>query len=222
MKTVGHCTNIEYLGLTIDSDELLVKIPQDKIEKLQDQLTSVLSKRKVTLKEMQSLIGSLAFCTRALPSDRTFNRRLYGSFNNASKPHHFIRLTNGIREDPKMWQLFLQEFNGYCYIQDLEWESSSNLHLFTDSAGGKSLWCGAYLDGSWAFLRWSEHWDQIILSDIAYLESVPMALAICIWKNKFQSKKIIFNCDNMAVVSILNNKSSKNDSVMSLLRKIAY
>ena len=45
-----------------------------------------------------------------------------------------------------------------------------------------------YLDGSWAFLRWPEHWD----------------------------------CDNMAVVSILNNKSSKNDHVMSLLRKIVY
>jgi hypothetical protein len=29
-------------------------------------------------------------------------------------------------------------------------------------------------------------------------------------------KKIIFNCHNMAVVSILNNKSSKNDRVMSL------
>jgi hypothetical protein len=42
MIRLGPCTNIEYLGLTIDSDELLVKIPQDKIEKLQDQLTSVL------------------------------------------------------------------------------------------------------------------------------------------------------------------------------------
>jgi hypothetical protein len=37
MKRLGPCANIEYLGLTIDSDELLVKIPQDKIEKLQDQ-----------------------------------------------------------------------------------------------------------------------------------------------------------------------------------------
>jgi len=110
-----------------------------------------LSKRKVTLKEMQSLTGSLVFCTRTLPSGRTFNRRLYGSFKNASKPHHFITLTKGIREDLKMWQLFLQKFNGYCYIQDLEWESSSNLHLFTDSASGKSLGCGAYLDGSWGF-----------------------------------------------------------------------
>jgi len=66
-----------------------------------------LSKRKVTLKEIQSLTGSLAFCTRCL----------YVSFKNASKPHRFIRLTKGIREDLKMWQLFLQKFNGYCYIQ---------------------------------------------------------------------------------------------------------
>jgi hypothetical protein len=58
----AHCKNVENC-----SNELLVKIPQDKIEKLQDQLTSVLSKRKVTLKEMQSLTGSLAFCTKALP-----------------------------------------------------------------------------------------------------------------------------------------------------------
>jgi hypothetical protein len=36
MKRLGPCANIEYLGLTIDSDELLVKIPQDKIEKLLD------------------------------------------------------------------------------------------------------------------------------------------------------------------------------------------
>lgn len=154
-KTVGPCTNIEYLGLTIDSGELLVKIPQDKIEKLQDQLTSVLSKRNVTLKEMQSLKGSLAFCTRALPSGKTFNRRLYGSFKNASKPHHFIRLTKGIREDLKMWQLFLQEFNCYCYIQDLEWESSSNLHLFTDSAGGKKIF------RVWGLFRWLMCFSQI-------------------------------------------------------------
>jgi hypothetical protein len=63
-----------------------------------------LSKRKVTLKEMQPLTGSLAVCNRALPSGKTFNRPLYGSFKNDSKPHHFIRLTKGIREDLQMWQ----------------------------------------------------------------------------------------------------------------------
>ena len=33
-KTVGPCKKIEFLGLTIDTDEMLVKIPGDKIQKL--------------------------------------------------------------------------------------------------------------------------------------------------------------------------------------------
>ena len=54
-----------------------------------------------------------------------------------------------------------------------------------------------------------------------------MAIAICKILNGSQVQihtclQIIFNCDNMDVMSILNNKSSKNDRVMSLLRKIVY
>ena len=33
-NTMGSCTKIEILGLPIDTDELLVKIPDDKIQKL--------------------------------------------------------------------------------------------------------------------------------------------------------------------------------------------
>jgi hypothetical protein len=55
----AHCKNVENCSNVAQEIE--------QIEKLQDQLTSVLSKRKVTLKEMQSLTGSLAFCTKALP-----------------------------------------------------------------------------------------------------------------------------------------------------------
>jgi hypothetical protein len=57
--------------------------------------SNVAQKRKVTLKEMQSLTGSLAFCTRALPPGKTFNRPVYGSFKNASKPHHYIANATG-------------------------------------------------------------------------------------------------------------------------------
>ncbi|VDI77642.1 Hypothetical predicted protein [Mytilus galloprovincialis] len=58
-NTEGPCTKLEYLGLLIDSDEMLVRIPDDKIEKLKDQINWVLEKRKVTLKEMQSLTDNL-------------------------------------------------------------------------------------------------------------------------------------------------------------------
>ena len=44
-------------------------------------------------KQISKQEDNLAFCTRALPPGKTFNRPLYGSFKIASKPHHFIRLT---------------------------------------------------------------------------------------------------------------------------------
>jgi len=58
--------------------------------------------------------------------------------------------------------------------------------------------------------------ESEILSDIINLEMVPMALACCSWKERFCSFNINFNSDNMAVVLILNSKSSKSDRVMSL------
>ena len=96
-KTEGACTVIEYLGLTIDSENMQIKIPMDKITKLLELIESTLIKRKVTLRQMQSLAGSLALCSKALPSGRTFYRRLYGSFKQAKKPHHFIRVTKELK-----------------------------------------------------------------------------------------------------------------------------
>ena len=42
-KPVGPCTKIDILGLTIDTDELLVKVPDDKIQKLISLLYNFLS-----------------------------------------------------------------------------------------------------------------------------------------------------------------------------------
>lgn len=51
---------------------------------------------------------------------------------------------------------------------------------------------------------------------------VPIALSIFLWGYQFRNKNILFHTDNAAVVSILNNKSSKFDRVMSLLRPVVY
>jgi hypothetical protein len=102
-------------------------------------LDNFLSKKRVTQKELQSLTGMLAFCTRALPSGRTFSRRLFASLNKVHKSHHFIRLTGGMKKDLKLWKTFLNNYNGCSYIQELNWISNSDLQLFTDSAVEK-LW----------------------------------------------------------------------------------
>jgi hypothetical protein len=74
-NTIGPACIIIFLGLEIDTLEMVKRIPQDKLVEVRHKLHMVLSKKKVTLKELQSLVGLLNFCARAIPSVRAFNRR---------------------------------------------------------------------------------------------------------------------------------------------------
>lgn len=71
-------------------------------------------------------------------------------------------------------------------------------------------------------LQCPNDWKDEIFRDITYLELIPIALAIFLWESEFENKKLLFHCDNAAVVSIINKKSSKSDRVVSLLRYIVY
>ena len=116
----------------------------------------------MTLRQLQSLTGSLAFCQ-----------------------------TKGMREDISMWKLFLTKYNGVPLMLENGWSSSGDLQLlFTDSASHSKFCCGVYFNGAWTILQWQEKWaESEILSDITYLEMVPIALACCLWKERLCSLK---------------------------------
>jgi hypothetical protein len=92
-----------------------------------------------------------------------------------------------------------------------------------DSAGGSSKGCAAIFARKWIFMQWSAAWKNTpVLRDITYLELIPIALAIYLWGHLLKNKKVIFFCDNEAVVFFLNNKSAKSERVMTLLRFVVY
>lgn len=110
----------------------------------------------MTLRDLQSLCGSLSFCSKALPAGRDFSRQIYLATSSLKKPHHYIRVTGGMYQDLLVWNLFLDKFNGVNYMLDIDWSSRSVLELFTDSAGGSKKGCGSYFQGKWTFLKWPE------------------------------------------------------------------
>lgn len=223
-KSEGPTCIMEYLGLIINTIDMTIQIPQKKMQELLDQIKLTAFSKKVTLKQLQSLCGSLAFCTRAIPAGRAFSRRLYIATSKAKKPFHLIRITKELFHDLMIWKMFIEHFNGTSYILDEDWITSFDMQLFTDSAGaGPGKGCGCYFQGKWAFLPWPKEWfGSDILLDLTFLETIPIALAIFLWYERLQRKRIIFNIDNLAVVSVLNSKSSKNSRVMSLVRYIVY
>lgn len=70
-------------------------------------------------KELESLLGSLAFLVKALPAGRTCCRRLL--VNGALESIHLIRVTKEIRPDILMWVVFLKKFNDLTIFQSLNW-----------------------------------------------------------------------------------------------------
>lgn len=48
----------------------------------------------------------------------------------------------------------------------------------------------------------------------------PIVLALEVWSVHFKNKKVLFLSDNMAVVEVINKKSSRDKSLMKLLRRL--
>ena len=96
-KTEGPSTRITYLGLSIDTEKMLIQIPDEKVQGLLYFLNEASKRKKITLRQLQSLCGSLALCVRALPAGREFSRRLYLACDRARKPHHLMKITKAMQ-----------------------------------------------------------------------------------------------------------------------------
>ena len=220
-KTEGPQTIIIFLGFELDSILMEVRIPKDKIMKLQSLIEEILHKSSITLEVMQSLLGSLNFMCWAIVPGRPFCRRLINATRGITKPYHHIRISKAMRLDLQTWLTFFKSFNGVSVFHDRFWLSNADLCLFTDSSASYGKGFGAYFQGKWTYGLWPAEWfHRGITDDITVLELFPIFVALEIWGQHLSNKKILFKCDNQAVVHILNWQTSKAEYVMVLVRII--
>ena len=196
-------------------------MPIEKVGEIMQKIEAVLSqsKRKVTLRTIQSLIGVLQFVCRAIIPGRPFCRRLINATCGIQLPYYHIRVTQNIKKDLKMWLEFFKQYNGISVFHDRFWISSADAKLYSDSAG--SIGFGVYFAGKWSYATWPGTWHESgVTRDITVLELFPILVSLCLWGNELCNKKILFHCDNAAVVYAVNTMTSKSDMVMTLLRAI--
>ena len=67
-------------------------------------------RKKVTLREIQSLNGLLNFACSVVVPGRAFLRRLIDLTKGVKSPHHFIRLSKSVKADLEIWQSFGNRF----------------------------------------------------------------------------------------------------------------
>ena len=216
-KTLGPAQVLTFLGIELDTNNMIARLPDDKLNKCKQEILRLLPStiNSVRLKQLQSIIGLLNFACQVVTPGRAFLRRLIDRTCNIHSKYHFVRIRHEDKADLKMWLNFLKEFNGACIFQHVGWTTSPDLHLYTDAC--KTIGFGAILGSRWMAGEFPPEWKKY---NITILELYPIVLALTVWGEQLQNKKLRIHTDNQDLVHVINKKTSKEPGIMPLIRTL--
>ena len=160
-------------------------------------------RRTCTKRELLSLIGKLAFACKVVPPGRLFLRRPIDLLTTVTHLHHHVTLNKAARADLAWWTHFLPTWPGSSLFLRSQWTLAPDMQLFTDAS---NLGYGAYWAGRWFNQTWSP--EQVTFT-IAWKELYVILVACSTWGHLWPRKRILFYCDNAAVVEIWGKGSCK-------------
>ena len=182
-KTEGPTSCLEYLGITIDTIALEMRLPPAKLERLRVTLQEWQGRRCCTKQDLRSLTGLLQHAATVVHPGRTFLRRMYDLLKTTNKPKHHIRLNKAFRSDLAWWCTFTAEWNGVSLMSTVVRALPENV-ITSDASGGWG--CGGYWSGHWFQLEWISQWRD---KPIALKELLPIVIACAIWGSNWRGQK---------------------------------
>ena len=220
-KMVWANTLMTFLGLLIDTMHQVILIPLDKLAGAIAMLDDVITRKKITLKTLQKLCGTLNFLCRCIIPGRAFTRCLYAAGAGLTKPHHHLNVNKEMKEDLAVWKYFLSQPDAFCrpFIDSIH-TSPEDTDLHTDASRNFTLGAGGYCGPDWFIFQWDEEFMNKALPSIDYREFYALTVGITLWLPKFRNRRITVHCDNLGVVHMVNNNSSNCKNCMVLIRHI--
>ncbi|CAF4481097.1 unnamed protein product [Didymodactylos carnosus] len=220
-KCLGPNTELEYLGILLNTVIMQAKLPEYKRLRVIETVEKFATKRKCTKRELLSLIGHLSYACKVVVPGRSFYSYLLKLAYSVPELHHHLYLTADSRIDLHMWKTFLKAWNGTSIFLDSAKTLLDSIHTYTDAAG--SLGLGGYYDRSWFAHPWPDyvfHLSANARRNMALLELFPIVVASVLWGARWSHKQMIFHCDNEATVAILRKGRFPDPVIMRLVRQL--
>lgn len=215
-KTVQPTTCIEMLGIIIDTDHMQLRISEARLNSIKEDIYMWSHKRTCTKRQLLSLIGKLEFICRVVRHGRSFLRRLIELSKKVKKLHHKLRLNRSALNDIQWWIDFMPFFHGVSFFYDNDWSSCDSLQLWTDASDHG---IGCVFHNLYIYEKLD---DFAIDMNIAWRELYAILVACATWGHHLIAKRVVFNCDNEAIVYCINSGVSKDVELMTLLRKLFF
>lgn len=214
-KTIYPSTCVTVHGIELDTVRMQARLPQDKLNKARQLVNDFRAKRRVTLKELQSLLGFLNFACKVVRPGRPFLRRLINLTKGVPFSHYHVYLSTQSRADLDAWSRFLTSFNGISIFPDVGTINSDFLKMFTDAAGSTGF--AGVFGSKWFAHAWPSGWENV---HITTKEMFPIIIILELWGSCFANRKVLFFTDNAAVADIINKQTCKEERTMELVRRL--
>jgi hypothetical protein len=201
-------TIVTVLGIEIDTNMLVARLPTDKLAKARDLTSHALRKASLSLVELQSLAGFLAWCAEVTRLGHIYLHHIWDferTFPTQAPSTLRRKIPYNVRQDLCWWNALLPNFNGVLLFH----EDRETFQLYSD-ASCQGL--GAYFsiagealqEHSFAMRIAKEHQGQ----HINVLELRAIQAAFYQWSSIWSKKKIVVNTDSeLAYWALTNHKA---------------
>ena len=197
------------LGIMFDTVHRTISIPPDKLQDIITLCNNWRNKTTCTKANLQSLLGSLLYVSKCVKPARFFlNRMLQVLRDHVSNT--IIHLTPDFFKDLQWFCTLLKHYNGVT-IYDVR-PISADIYLDASLTGLG----GAFGD----FVYTLQIPKQFRNYNIVQLEMLNIVVALKIWGQAWQNKRIRIYCDNHAVVDALNSGRVRDLTLATCVRNI--
>lgn len=214
-KMEGPSQRLVFLGILLDSLDMTLYLPSEKIADLLCTLQYFRTRQKVTKRKLQKLAGKLNWASQCVYGGRIFMRSILNKMNSLNLPWHRTRMTKDIRRDVVWWITFLQDFNGTIPMID----SRPAAPVCIDAC---NVGAGAVFRGDCVYTRWQDVLHNPTSVHINAKEVLALEPAACVWAPAWANQKVYVYTDNQVAACVINKGSSKDKLIMDSLRRIFW
>ena len=194
------------LGLNIDAHKGILSIAHSKIEDIYKECQAWMVKTHATKRQLQSLVGKLLyiyrlFVTRILNVLKHLPDKGYG------------KLPPGFYLDINWFIKFMLYYNGKTSIYHKPVSAMQSIQLDASLTGIGDVWAG---------LVYAHKLPPEILAiaNITHLEMLNVLVALRVWGQHWSGSRVVIQCDNQAVVSVLNSGRTSDPLLAAYARSI--
>ena len=216
-KLEGPSTTLTFLGVEIDTAKMEIRLPDDKLQRIRQELITWMGKKKATKRHILSLVGLLQHATKVIRCGRSFVSRMYAAAAKVKELDYYTWLNREFRSDLLWWHTFMDSWNGLSLLRTKSLPPAADHCIQTDASGNWG--CGAFFEGNWFQWQWHDEWINV---SIMAKELVPITFSCAVWGPKLSKTRVLIQCDNLGLVAAISTGSSREKDVMCLLRCLRF